>query len=458
MKNEVFLALKQITLSEAKQLLVLAGPVFLAQIAMVSMGFVDMAMTGRVGAVDMAGVALATSIWMPLMLFLHGILLAITPLTAQARGAGKTDSCGNIIRQGFFLAICLGILLAFIVLGISFCVEFFGMQADLARVTGGYLRAVIWGAIPLQLFVSLRCFVEGMGQMRPAMLAGFIGLLANIPCNYVLIFGKCGFPALGGIGTGYATAFVYWIMFFALLWQSKRNPVAQPFLKKISQIKLDWIILRQIITIGFPGALAVLFEIVFFSSVALLLAPFGAVTVAGHQVAVNVSSFLFMVFLSLNIATTVRVGYAIGLKSKEKAQCTARTAFALALVFACVNSSLVFFFRDGIASIYDGGQEVLTLASTLLIYTAIYQWADGLQCIGVSILRGYNDTKAIFLATLIAYWVIALPVGIILGRTSLLGAPMGAAGFWISFIVGLAIAAALLVYRVKVLERKTFSN
>ena len=199
-------------LEEARLLIALAAPVLLAQISMVSMGFVDMVMTGRVGPEDMAAVALAGSLWIPLVLFFQGILLAVTPITAQLRGAGEGEKSGHVIRQGLGMALVMAALLIAIIFGLSYCLEDLGVEARLADLTARYLRAVIWGGVPFLLFVGLRCGAEGMGLMRPAMLAGFLGLLANIPCNYVLIFGEFGFPALGGVGAGYATALVYWVI------------------------------------------------------------------------------------------------------------------------------------------------------------------------------------------------------------------------------------------------------
>ena len=196
-------------LTEMKTQLTLAVPALLAQIAMISMGFVDMVMTGRVGAVDMAAVALAGSLWVPLVLFGQGLLLAVTPCVAQLRGAGSMRSgehmqgAGHVMRQGIWMALFISVPLILIVYLVSFHLADMGVEGALGLMTGQYLRAIIWGAPAYLLFVALRCGMEGMALMRPAMFAGFMGLLINIPCNYILIFGKLGLPALGGPGTGH---------------------------------------------------------------------------------------------------------------------------------------------------------------------------------------------------------------------------------------------------------------
>ena len=210
-------------LTEMKTQLTLAVPALLAQIAMISMGFVDMVMTGRVGAVDMAAVALAGSLWVPLVLFGQGLLLAVTPCVAQLRGAGSMRSgehmqgVGHVMRQGIWMALFISVPLILIVYLVSFHLADMGVEGALGLMTGQYLRAIIWGAPAYLLFVALRCGMEGMALMRPAMFAGFMGLLINIPCNYILIFGKLGLPALGGPGTGVATAIVYWVMFLTMV-------------------------------------------------------------------------------------------------------------------------------------------------------------------------------------------------------------------------------------------------
>ena len=275
-------------LTEMKTQLTLAVPALLAQIAMISMGFVDMVMTGRVGAVDMAAVALAGSLWVPLVLFGQGLLLAVTPCVAQLRGAGSMRSgehmqgVGHVMRQGIWMALFISVPLILIVYLVSFHLADMGVEGALGLMTGQYLRAIIWGAPAYLLFVALRCGMEGMALMRPAMFAGFMGLLINIPCNYILIFGKLGLPALGGPGTGVATAIVYWVMFLTMVVYVCRHTYLRELMTwRVWEVPV-WATLKKLAGIGFPGALAMLFEVTLFAAVALLIAPLGAIQVAGH--------------------------------------------------------------------------------------------------------------------------------------------------------------------------------
>ena len=450
-------------LTEMRTQLSLAVPALLAQVAMISMGFVDMVMTGRVGTVDMAAVALAGSLWVPLVLFGQGLLLAVTPCVAQLRGAGAhggehLQGVGHVMRQGVWMALAISVPLILIVYALSFHLADMGVKGDLGVMTGQYLRAIVWGAPAYLLFVALRCGMEGMALMRPAMFAGFMGLLINIPSNYVLIFGKFGLPALGGPGTGVATAIVYWVMFLTMVVYVVRQPHLRALMVLRAWDRPAWATLRKLAGIGFPGALAMLFEVTLFAAVALLIAPLGAIQVAGHQVALNFSSLLFMVPLSIGTAATIRTGFALGRRSVEAVRIASRSSWLLACMAAVCTATVTILWRGQIAAVYNDDPVVLGLASHLLLFAATYQLTDAVQVVSVGILRGYNDTRAILCATLVSYWALALPLGYTLGRTHLWGDPLGPQGFWTAFIVGVSVAAVLLFFRVRVLERRLLSG
>ena len=451
-------------LTEMRTQLSLAVPALLAQVAMISMGFVDMVMTGRVGPVDMAAVALAGSLWVPLVLFGQGLLLAVTPCVAQLRGAGAVRNAdhlqgvGHVMRQGVWMALAISVPLILIVNLLSHHLADMGVEGDLGVMTGQYLRAIVWGAPAYLLFVALRCGMEGMALMRPAMFAGFMGLLINIPSNYVLIFGKLGLPALGGPGTGVATAIVYWVMFFTMVVYVFRQPHLRALMVLRAWERPVWATLKKLVGIGFPGALAMLFEVTLFAAVALLIAPLGAIQVAGHQVALNFSSLLFMVPMSIGTAATIRTGFAIGRKSVDGVRTASRSSWLLACMAAVCTATVTALWRGQIAAVYNDDPAVLGLASHLLLFAATYQLTDAIQVVSVGILRGYNDTRAILCVTLVSYWVFALPLGYTLGRTHLWGAPLGPQGFWTAFIVGVSIAAVLLFFRVRVLECRLLSG
>ena len=257
---------------------------------------------------------------------------------------------------------------------------------------------------------------------------------------------------------GVATAIVYWVMFLTMVVYVCRHTYLRELMTwRVWEIPV-WATLKKLAGIGFPGALAMLFEVTLFAAVALLIAPLGAIQVAGHQVALNFSSLLFMVPLSIGTAATIRTGFALGRKSVEAVRVASRSSWLLACMAACFTALVTILWRHQIAAVYNNDPVVLGLASHLLLFAATYQITDAVQVVSVGILRGYNDTRAILCVTLISYWVFALPVGYTLGRTHLWGDPLGPQGFWTAFIVGVSIAAVLLVIRVRVLERRLLSG
>lgn len=432
-------------------------PVFLAQIAQISIGVIDTVMTGRVGPVDMSSVALATAMWIPVVLFAQGLIQAATPVLAQLRGARASgdstgETTGDVIRQSMLLALMLLVPLGTLFLGLSYSLEFMAVSPELADITGRYMRALIWGMPGYFLMVSLRCCMEGFARVRPAMVAGLVAVLVNVPFNYAFIFGHFGAPKLGGVGAGVASAITCWAMAGVMVFFATRMPEFRSALKVSAWTGPRWTTMRRLVGIGLPGAMALLFEVTLFDVVAVLIAPLGAIMVAGHQVALNFSSVMFMLPLSLGIAATIRVGYGLGQNSPEMVFRSTRVSLYSGVLLAATTATLTIIFREHIVLMYNNDPAVIALASVLLILAGSYQVLDAVQVISVGILRGYNDTRAIFGITFIAYWVVALPFGYTLARTDLIVTRMGPQGFWIGFVVGLSVAAIMLYSRVRVLE------
>ncbi|MDD6087845.1 MAG: MATE family efflux transporter [Desulfovibrionaceae bacterium] len=437
---------------ECLNLLRLGVPVFLAQISMVGMGFVDIVMTGRYGTEDMAAIAVAGSIWMPLLLFCHGMLLPV--LSGVARKTGRGIRAGMIFNQGLWLAVFLAVPICMALYGLSFCLEMFGVTPDVAAPGGRYLRFLVMGVPAFLLYAVLSYGLEGLSLTKPVMYAGCAGLACNILGNWIFIYGHCGISKLGGAGAGLATACVYLVMFsflaaYILQRSSVRNALDAGCLKKPCRK-----ILRSLAGIGFPGALGLLFETILFDLSAIFVAPLGAVAVAGHQIGINVVSMVFMIFVSLSTAVNIRVSHSIGAGDPKSVRRSTRTALFAALAGSVCVMIVFLLLRKNIVSLYTENEEVMELAALLLGYAALYEFADSLQCVSMGILRGYNDTAVASRIAFLAYMIVALPLGFILGRTSwLTDVPMGVPGFWLSFIFGLIIAAFLYLRRILFLER-----
>ncbi len=443
-------------LTEARQLLTLAIPVILAQVAQTSMGFVDTVMAGGVSATDMAAVAVGTSIWLPAILFGHGLLMALTPVIAQLNGAGRRDRIAYQVRQGYWLAAAASLLIMLVLYNAGFFISaMHNVDPLLAQKAEGYLHALLWGAPGYLFFQVARNQCEGLSKTTPGMVMGFIGLLVNIPVNYVFIYGHLGMPALGGVGCGVATASVYWVMFVAMkLWVSRARFVHDLHLPTRFSMP-DFRVLRRLFALGLPVALALLFEVTLFAVVALLVSPMGIVKVAGHQIALNFSSLMFVLPMSLGVAVAIRIGYRLGQGHPDAARRAAWTGQAVGVSLACLTALFTITFREHIAQLYTDNPQVITLAAKLMLLAALYQFSDSIQVIGSGILRGYKDTRAIFFITFIAYWVLGLPSGYLLAMTDWLVPAMGPAGFWTGFIIGLTSSAIMMVWRIRRLQRQS---
>lgn len=432
---------------EASNLIKLASPVLVASIAQTGMGFVDTVMAGGVSAIDMAAVSIAASIWLPSILFGVGLLMALVPVVAQLNGSGRQKKIPFEIQQGAALALFVSIPIIGVLFQTQWILKLMDVEPLMAEKTNGYMYAVMFAVPSYLLFQTLRSFTDGMSLTKPAMVIGFIGLLVNIPLNWIFVYGKFGIPEMGGVGCGVATAIVYWIMFFMLLLYVMTS-------KRIAHINIfgefhkpQWKAQIRLFQLGFPVAAAIFFEVTLFAVVALLVAPLGSLVVAAHQVALNFSSLIFMLPMSIGAAVSIRVGHKLGEKDIEGATIASRVGLLVGLSTAFITATLTVIFREQVALLYTENSAVVAMAMQLLLFAAIYQCTDAIQVVAAGALRGYKDMTAIFNRTFIAYWLIGLPTGYVLAMTDMVVEPMGASGFWIGFIVGLSSAALMLGIR-----------
>ncbi|MBU2156359.1 MAG: MATE family efflux transporter [Gammaproteobacteria bacterium] len=440
--------------TEFYSLLKLATPIIIAQLANTAMGFVDTVMASRVSPQDLAAVALGNSIWVPVFLLMTGILLATTPKVAQRFGAGAHTEIGPLVRQALWLALAVGMTAAVMLWNAEIILSLMDVDPALIEPAMGYLRAVACGFPAVALYHVLRCFSDGLGHTRPSMVIGLCGLALNIPLNYIFIYGKLGLPAMGGVGCGWATGLVMTFMFLSMLWWVKWAPFYQP--SKIFN-HFEWpqrTVLKRLLSVGLPIGIAVFAESSIFAVIALLIGGLGATVVAGHQIALNFSSMVFMIPYSLGMAATVRVGQALGRGEPREARFAAGVSMAAALGYACLSASLMLLLREQIAQIYTPDRTVIAVATTLLVYSALFQFSDAIQVTAAGALRGYQDTRVTMILTLFAYWGIGLPVGYALGLTDWFGEPSGPSGLWQGLVVGLTCAGGMLAVRLASSARK----
>lgn len=452
---------------ETRPLLGLALPICGAQLAQAGMSVADVMMTGRLSATDLAAVSVGSSLWMPLMLFMTGTLMGLTPIVAQLLGGGRTAHIRPNVHQALWVALVLGALAAlalwFMVMPIF---ELMSVPADVASRSAAYLAAVAFGMPGAALFQALRAFSDGMNHTRPSLWISLLGLGVNIPCNFVLIYGGDGLsglfghwlpgwlhaiPALGAFGCGIATAISLWVMALAMAIYTRRSRAYGSVELWHSPAPPRWRMIAELLHVGVPIGVAIFVEVTLFTLIALFIASLGEVTVAAHQVALNYTSILFMLPLSLGMALTVRVGNTLGQQRPGWARLVAWHGVLISLLVAVFNSLLLWLTAEPVIGLYTHDSAVQRLTLSLVILAMLFQVSDSLQVNLAGALRGYKDTRVIMLITLVAYWLVGLAGGHWLGTRGLFGLvdPMGVHGYWIGLVGGLTAAALLLGERLR---------
>jgi len=439
---------------ETRALFALGGPIIAAQLAQVSMSFVDTVMAGRVSAQGLAAVAVGVSLWMPVSVFGMGVLLSISPTVSHLFGAGKHDEIGQQVRQGLWLALVVGLVSLAAVRSCSPLLNWLEVDADIVPTTTGFLDAISWGVPGLSVFIVLRGYSEAVSKTRPMLAISILGLLANIAGNYVFIHGEFGMPRLGAVGCGVASALVMWIMPVSLAIWILCDRYYRPF-GLFSRFDLpDRQQLWALVKLGVPIGVCVFMECSMFATVSLFMGRLGAHIVAGHQIALNVASVTFMVPLGISVAISVRVGQAMGRREVVDARRSGLVGAGLAVGFMSLTALTMATIPHLIAQIYTQDEQVHVIAVQLLVMAAIFQIFDGLQVAGAAALRGLKDTAVPMLITLVAYWGVGLPLGYGLG----IARDGGPRALWIGLIAGLMMAAVLLLARFLLLTRRLMAR
>ncbi|WP_166990029.1 MATE family efflux transporter [Pseudomaricurvus alkylphenolicus] len=443
--------------SELKQLVKLASPLLAAQLLTTSMGAVDTLMSGRYGAEDLAAVAVGNSIWLPIYLLLTGLLIAATSMIARLHGAKDHAAIVTTVQQSMWMVLFAAVPGVVLLLNTGRLLVWMEVDPKLIDITRGYLQAMAFGLPAAAIFSSLRSFTEGMGRTRPYMISSLVAFLANIPLNFALIYGRWGMPEMGGVGCGVATAICLWLQVVMMVWltSSRRNYDGVSWYRQWQAP--SWSEIRKILKLGLPISLAVFAEVSIFSAIALLLAPLGALVVAGHQIALTVSHIIFMLPLSMAQAITIRVGHYLGRGEQNLANFAAGTGVSASLLVSLSTMTLILLGRESIVSWFTNDAAVHSAAVALFLWMAFYQIPDQLQISANAALRAYQDGRVPMLLILVSYWGVALPLGYTLARTDLLGPPLAAEGFWIALVTGLIMTALLLGSRLLVIARRPVS-
>ncbi|WP_407409102.1 MATE family efflux transporter [Acinetobacter sp.] len=428
---------------EIKKLMHLMLPILITQFAQAGFGLIDTIMAGQLSAVDLAAIAVGVGLWIPIMLLFSGIMIATTPLVAEANGARTPEKIATIVRQSLWVALILGVIAGLLLQLMPLLLPVFGVPDNLLPKASLFLHAIGFGMPAVTMYAALRGYSEALGFPRPVTVISLLALVALVPLNYVFMHGLGPIPALGSAGCGFATAILQWLMFFALLGYIQKAKIykATSIFSHFEKLDSYWI--KRILKLGLPIGLAIFFEVSIFSTAAIILSPLGETIVAAHQIAISVTSQLFMIPMSLALALTIRVGTYYGEKNYVAMRKVQKLGLITATGLALTTMLFMWLLRPEIVAVYTQDVMVAEVAMYLIWFAIAYQIMDAWQISAAGCLRGMQDTKGPMWITMIAYWVVAFPVGIYLSRFT----SMGARGVWVGLIVGLTVACILLLMR-----------
>ncbi len=457
-KQQIAVNISQYT-SEIKYNWKLAAPVMLGMLGHTFVSFVDNIMVGQIGTAELAAVSLGNSFMFIAMSLGIGFSTAVTPLIAEADSANNFKQAKSTFKHGLFLCTVLGIVLF---LGVYFAKPLLYLMQQPQEVVAlaiPYLDLVAFSLIPLIVFQALKQFSDGMSMTRYPMYATLIANIVNIVLNYLLIFGKFGFPTLGIVGAAYGTVISRFIMLAYLWWLLAKKERTKALVTNIKLFVLEKLMLQKLINLGAPSAMQMLFEVAIFTAAIWLSGLLGKNAQAANQIALNLSSMTFMVAMGLSVASMIRVGNQKGLQNYKELRRIAFSIFLLGILLAIFFGSVFFLFHKSLPKIYvdftditnyADNLEVVSIASQLLFAAAIFQISDTIQVVVLGALRGLQDVKIPTIITFVSYWVIGFPTSYFLGKAT----RYGSFGIWLGLLAGLSTAAILLYLRFNYLTSK----
>ncbi len=437
----------------------LAAPVMLGMLGHSFVSFVDNIMVGQLGTAELAAVSLGNSFMFIAMSLGIGFSTAITPLTAEADAEQNFEKGKSTFKNGLFLCTILGVSLFLMVFFAKPLMHLMKQPAEVVKLAIPYLDLVAFSLIPLIVFQGFKQFSDGLSMTRYPMYATLLGNIANVVLNYVLIFGKFGFPELGIVGAAYGTLASRFIMVWHIWYLLKGKEKSKAYVTNIKFFVLDTLMVKKIINLGAPSAMQMFFEVAIFTAAIWLSGTLGKNPQAANQIALNLSSMTFMVAMGLSVTAMIRVGNQKGLQNYFELRRIAYSIFLFGMMLALGFALLFFTFNNFLPKIYvdfDDAKnivdntEVIGIASKLLIVAAIFQISDSIQVIVLGALRGLQDVKIPTIITFFSYWVIGFPISWFLGKESV----YGSFGIWLGLLGGLTTAAILLYIRFNYLTKK----
>ncbi|MGA7727195.1 MAG: MATE family efflux transporter [Opitutaceae bacterium] len=430
----------QAVIKEARQTLLLAVPIVIGQVGLMLMGVTDSVMIGRVGTVPLAASSFGGGVFNIFFIVGVGLLAPVAIFASRARGAGRHDEAGEYLRHGLFLSFVSGIAEIGLILYLGMHLEWFRQKPEVLAAVNPFFLLIGFSLVPVLAYLALRQFAESMGRPWVPVLVILSGVLLNILLNWVFIYGHLGAPRLGLTGAGISTLISRTLGSLVIFGWLRLDPGMRAAWPRHWLAPLSWERLRRMLAVGLPTAGCLLFEGGAFAAATVMMGWLGAVPLAAHQIALSCAAMTFMVSLGIAMAVGMRTSAAVGAEQHSRLRPIWFGASAIGFTVALASTALFLFFGHEIAVTFISDARVIPVATLLLAVAAVFQIFDGGQVINSAALRGLTDVKVPALITFIAYWIVALPLGYMLG----IRGSFGAAGIWMGLAAGLAVAAVVL--------------
>lgn len=427
----------------ARSILRVGWPLIVNNLALMGINLTDTIMAGRYSTEALAAIAAGGSVWSLIFIGGMGLLMALSPITAQLVGAKKSGEVGHYVRQGFWLALLVAIPMVWFGQNAEAVFVLFGLESEIVELSDDYLSAITLGIPFAYMYLVMRMCSEGIAHTRPIMYISIFGMCTNVFFNWVLMYGNLGFPAMGAKGCGYASALNLIVMSIILLVYVNKHYRYKP-LKIFKQF--EWPQLSEsveILRLGLPIAGSLVAEIGLFACAALLMGGLGTNTIAAHQIAINYAAFMFMIPFGASMASTSVVGNLLGRQRFAEARAAGHTGMVISVGFMTISALVMILFANQIIGLYTTDTEVAVIAVSLLGVAAAFQIVDGLQVAAGGALRGYKDTEVPMYINIFSYWaigfVLAWGLGVYLQK--------GPVFVWLGLVAGLFVASVLLTWR-----------
>ena len=424
-------------------MIVLAVPVVLSELGWMAQGVVDNIMVGHLGPEAIGAVALGNALYYTPSLFGIGLLLGLDTLVSQAHGRRDYDDCHRWLAQGIYLACVVTVPLMLLVVGLDLSLAHFGVNPAVAAPATGYLRIVNWGTLPLLFYGATRRYLQGVGQVRVVTAMAVIANLINWVGNWILIYGKLGFPALGVEGSAISTCIARVCMAVGLLgfaWRYERKR-GHPLFRHWAGPHLDR--MRELVRLGAPAAGQILLEVGAWNLATFSAGFLNPVALATHAIALNYASISYMVPLGTSAAAAVAVGQAIGAGDFARARRAGWLALSLGTGFMLVAAVVFLIAPRALIALYTHDPQVMAVGPALLWLASAFQVFDGIQTVCTGALRGLGETRMPMFANFVGYWILGLPLGL----TLCFVLHWGIYGTWIGLTIALIVIALALLVR-----------